>query len=136
MQLKIFTKQGDQLLAEAKNDLQHFRLKSQRLEEELKHKNMECEDYLSTIVRNDKFIKNFTDLTKELRWTIEDKDETIRKKDGTIRGRDTEIERLKDALAGGADKIEEQQKKIEELEMQIIEGAPTPDQKEEIEKED
>ena len=71
------------------------------MDEALKFKSMEAEDYLSTLIRNDQFIKNFNDLTKELRYTIEDKEEIIRKKDGALRGRDTEIDRLKEALQGG-----------------------------------
>ena len=88
-------------MGELKSELQHYRLKSNRLDEALKFKSMEAEDYLSTLIRNDQFIKNFNDLTKELRYTIEDKEEIIRKKDGALRGRDTEIDRLKEALQGG-----------------------------------
>ena len=127
------------MMGELKSELQHYRLKANRLEEALKFKSMEAEDYLSTLIRNEDYIKNFNDLTKELRWTIEDKDETIKKKDGTIRGRDTEIDRLKEALQGAQDIIEENKAKIEELELQIIEGQPTPVEvveKEEIPKED
>lgn len=85
-------------MGELKNELQHFRLKSIRLEEALKFKNMEAEDFLSTLMRNEDFIKNFNDLVKELRWNIDDKEENIKKKEGTIRGRDSEIDRLKEAL--------------------------------------
>ena len=63
-------------MGELKNELQHFRLKSIRLEEALKFKNMEAEDFLSTLMRNEDFIKNFNDLVKELRWNIDDKEET------------------------------------------------------------
>ena len=59
---------------------------------------MEAEDFLSTLMRNEDFIKNFNDLVKELRWNIDDKEENIKKKEGTIRGRDSEIDRLKEAL--------------------------------------
>jgi chromosome segregation ATPase len=114
------------MIGELKNELHHFKKKSARLEEELKHKSMEAEDYFATLVRNEELTKNFTDHIKELRWTIDDKEEQLRKKDGTIRGRDTEIDRLKDALQGAADNIKELNQKIEDLELKLVEGEPTP----------
>ena len=117
LQYKLFNQKGEQIMGELKSELQHFRLKSNRLEEALKFKTMEAEDYLSTLIRNEDFIKNFNNLTKELRYTIEDKEEVIRKKDGALRGRDSEIDRLKEALQGGQDIIEDSKKKIEELEL-------------------
>lgn len=61
MQYKMFNQKGEQMMGEIKSDLQHYRLKSKRLEDELRDKTMEAEDFLSTLVRNEAFIENFTD---------------------------------------------------------------------------
>lgn len=109
-------------MGELRTELHHYKKKSARLEEELMFRSMEAEDYHSTIVRNEYFLKNFNEIVKDLKYTIEDKDKEIKKKEGAIKGRDSEIDRLKEALLGGADKVAELTAKVEELELQIIEG--------------
>lgn len=48
-------------MGELKSELHHYKKKSARLEEELKFRSMESEDFLSTLVRNEELSKNFNE---------------------------------------------------------------------------